>query len=48
MTGKAALHAEQLGTINNLFSPSPEAVTLAYQYWERRGRPANGLLKNKE
>jgi citrate lyase subunit beta/citryl-CoA lyase len=29
MTGKAALHAEQLGSINNIFSPSPEAVTHA-------------------
>ena len=29
MRGKAALHAEQLGTINNIFSPSPEAVTHA-------------------
>jgi citrate lyase beta subunit len=29
MTGKAAFHAEQLDTINNIFSPSPESVTHA-------------------
>ncbi|HTO64469.1 MAG TPA: CoA ester lyase [Bradyrhizobium sp.] len=29
MTGKAALHAEQLPTINTIFSPPPEAVSRA-------------------
>jgi citrate lyase beta subunit len=29
MTGKSALHTEQLATINNIFNPSPEAVTRA-------------------
>jgi (S)-citramalyl-CoA lyase len=29
MTGKAALHAEELGAINTIFTPSPEAVTHA-------------------
>jgi len=29
MTGKAALHAEQLATITTLFTPSPDAVTHA-------------------
>jgi len=30
MTGKAALHAEQLATITMLFTPSPDAVTHAH------------------
>jgi (S)-citramalyl-CoA lyase len=29
MTGKAALHAEQLAAINSIFTPSPDAVTHA-------------------
>jgi citrate lyase beta subunit len=29
MTGKAALHAEQLAAINTIFTPSPDAVTHA-------------------
>ena len=29
MTGKASLHAEELATINAIFTPSPDAVTHA-------------------
>jgi len=29
MTGKAALHAEQLATINAVFTPAPDAVARA-------------------
>ena len=35
MTGKAALHAEQLGTINNIFSPSGSCDARPCSY--RRG-----------
>jgi (S)-citramalyl-CoA lyase len=41
MTGKAALHPEQLATINTIFTPSAEAVTkarLVAAAWESSGK----------
>ena len=42
MTGKAALHAQQLAAINSIFTPSADAVTHAYLVaaaWKSNGTP---------